>query len=207
MEPTSCLFISLHDQQCERLGFTAISQRSFPLCNDPYSLITEHLTIQIIPVNIICFLSLPLVQENDIVCGDMMPKGGMAKLTVFALTYNMQTGWWLYYQTWLYYSRILAIRMYDSEGTEYCQSMGTTDNYPCPEGAQSCGVMTYDFFPQSGERILSYSAIKYDTSQPQCTFTPWGGGLGGGWNSWADYIALYTSSGRKASLRKLIHDS
>ena len=144
-------------------------------------------------------------QENDIVCGDMMPKGGMAKLAVFASTYYMQSGYTS--MTMLYYSSILAIRMYDSEGTEYCQSMGTTDNYPCPEGANICGVVTSDFIPQSGERILSYSAIKYDTSQPQCTFTPWGGGLGGGWNSWADYIALYTSSGRKASLRKLVHDS
>ena len=136
----------------------------------------------------------------------MMPKGGLAKLTVFAFSYyyvqnnynniNVQ-----------YYSRILAIRMYDSTGTEYCQSMGTTDNYPCPEGAQSCGVESFDFIPQSGERILSYSAIKYDTSQPQSTFTPFGGGLEGDWYIWADCIALYTSSGRKASLRKLVHDS
>ena len=132
----------------------------------------------------------------------MMPKGGMAKLKVFAFSYYFNHSFNVQF-----YSRIIAIRMYDPSGTEYCQSMGTTDNYPCPEGAHSCEVQSFDFIPQSGERILSYSAIKYDTSQPQCTFTPWGGGLGGGWNSWADYIALYTSSGRKASLRKLIHDS
>jgi hypothetical protein len=139
-------------------------------------------------------------QENDIVCGDMMPKGGMAKLTVFAFSYYVQSNY--YNINVQYYSRILAIRMYDSTGTEYCQSMGTTDNYPCPEGAQSCGVQSFDFIPQSGERILSFSAVKFDTSQSQCLYNI-NPQKGGGWNSWSDYIALSTSSGRKASLRKI----
>ena len=128
-----------------------------------------------------------------------MPKGGMAKLTVFASSYYFKTASSnsLYIQ---YYSNILAIRMYDSEGTEYCQNMGTTDNYPCPEGALSCGVQTLDFIPASGERILSYNAFKFDyPNTPLCPFTPWGGGLMGGSTTYADYITLYTSAGRKVS--------
>jgi len=130
-----------------------------------------------------------------------MPKGGMAKLTVFAFSYYYVQSSYnnIHVQ---YYSRIIAIRMYDSTGTEYCQSMGTTDNYPCPEGAQSCGVQSFDFIPQSGERILSFSAVKFDTSQSQCLYNIYPQ-KGGGWNSWSDYIALSTSSGRKASLGKI----
>ena len=133
-----------------------------------------------------------------------MPKGGMARLRIYIVRSASFIINSLFDTRTDQSSVIIAARMYDPSGMEYCQNMGTLDNWhdacPTPYGEEhrvGCELASYDYIPESGERIVSFNDLKDDANHCPEEFTKNHMSSGN-----HQYIAIQTSSGRKVSRQR-----